>query len=152
MYLTKTPEIVPFKAEHYVALYDKYYVMRQGLDPNAVGRTFEEMGPAFSGFYQGKLMACGGVLIPWSGLGEAWCTVSRDILLFGAMATFIKMQQVFKGIISENHLRRVQADVDDWNKQSKKFVEHLGFHPEFAMPKFGPHGETFIRYVLFTEE
>jgi hypothetical protein len=152
VYLTKTPEIVPFKAEHYVALYDKYYVMRQGLDPNAVGRTFEEMGPAFSGFYQGKLIACGGILIPWAGLGEAWCTVSRDVRVFGAMATFIKMEMVFKGIISENHLRRVQADVDAENRRSIKFVERLGFLPEFAMPKFGPNGETYTRYVLFTEE
>jgi hypothetical protein len=152
MYLTKIPEIVPFKAEHYTALFDKYYVMRHGLDPNAVGRVFEEMGPAFSGFYQGKLLACGGVVIPWTGLGEAWCAVSRDIHLLGAMATFVRMEQIFKSIISENHLRRVHADVDAGNRQSMKFVEHLGFKPEFKMYQFGPNGETYIRYVLFTGE
>jgi hypothetical protein len=43
----------------------------------------------------------------------------------------------------------VQAGVVAEHGAGRRFVEHLGFTEEGLMPKFGPRGETFAKYVLF---
>ena len=43
--------------------------------------------------------------------------------------------------------RRIQADAVKEFEAGNRFLVHLGFKKESEMPKYGPNGETFVRYV-----
>lgn len=110
-----------------------------------VDPAFYERGPAFSGFLNGTLLGCAGVVPLWPGLGEAWIVLSPEGRRHRAW--YRAVARILPSIAASGRFRRIQADVVREFEAGRRFVERLGFKYEFTMPKYGPNGEDFVRYV-----
>lgn len=140
-----TREVIPFTTDHYVVATAG---MHPWQDAEAAGRLYETRGPAYSGFVDGELAVCAGVVILYPGLGEAWAVVTdlgRRHPLFVTRAVRRGLQQ----IIRDHRLRRVQADVVTAHTPALEWARAFGFRDESTMPLYGPHGEGFTRLAMF---
>jgi len=117
-------------------------------DPKMVANNLVN-GPAFTGVSKDGIIACGGVLVLWKGVGEAWAITSPLVNLYPL--TFAKIiKKKLKWIISEFSLCRVQTVVDKEHIISRKWVEWMGFKEEGLMRKY-LGGRDFIRYAWIKE-
>lgn len=100
-----------------------------------------------SGFVNDTLLVSAGIMIPWNNCGIAWA-------LLGPQAKnhhFFVFKAISEGLFYFTHkfkLRRIEANVESSLEPAKRLVKHLGFVEESIMPKYGPKGETFIKYVI----
>jgi hypothetical protein len=105
-------------------------------------------GPSFTGVYEGEIVGCGGVILFWKGVGEAWLITSPLVDKF--RLTFAKtIHRKLEELIKSLDLERVQAIVDAEFKTGQKFIERMGFINETpsGMKKY-IGGRTFYRYAL----
>lgn len=102
-------------------------------------------GPAFSGFLDDRLIGCAGIATIWRGSGEAWAVLTPSMPKIAHRVIGVR----FNAILQTGLYRRVQANVLQGFALAVRWVERLGFIEESHMPLFGPHGETYIRYVIF---
>lgn len=107
----------------------------------------EEM--ARSLWYDNRLIAAGGVVPIWPGVGIAWAMIARDIPQQCIKYTFSLYREWLKRLMERYNLHRVQADVktDDFEK-GHRFVKHLGFKHEGKMIAYGPDREDHERYAF----
>ena len=106
-------------------------------------------GPAFTGVANGEIIACGGILPLWKGVGEAWVVSSELVSLYPI--TFAKViWRKLKSIIEELELERVQTTVDVEHKVSQKWLERMNFENEGLMRKF-LGGRDYYRYAWIKE-
>lgn len=97
-----------------------------------------KLGPAFVLLDEaGDLVATGGVMIPWEGLGTCWFFLNR---VYRVREMFAITLQQLAGIIRTYGLKRVDAHVDAEYAAGIRFARHLGFEPESLMRKWGPGG------------
>jgi hypothetical protein len=137
-------EVRVFRAEDYVEI-----MQGKGLgniDALSIGKAYET-GVAYSGFCNGKLVAVGGIICPWPGMGEMWAVLNGST---GCVLGLNKaVRRVVAGVVRNMSLRRIQANVDANSKVAIRWAEWIGFKFEGEMPKYGPNGEDFLRYVMF---
>ena len=146
----ETFTLTPYQPEHYVKLWDAMYLW-QGIpdqpDKAQMAESYAK-GPAMSAVEDsGEVLACAGVLIPWSGLGYAWCVISGRGKERYPLALHYAVKRILRGIMKTRGLRRVQATVFDGAPRNERWMIALGFHKESEMPKWGPRGETGHVYV-----
>jgi len=141
-----TYEVRPFETHHYLMLID---------DLGSIGMDFEKLAANFanngnygrSGFCNNELLVCAGIMSPWPHTGVAWALLSSK----AKHHVHFVHKAVKEGLwyfIHRFKLNRVEANVCDDLTKAKHWVERLGFEEESTMPKYGPHGETFKRYVI----
>ncbi len=103
-------------------------------------------GPAITLIDGDEVLACGGVLKFWRGVGEAWLMVSprgrtQVISLYRYMESFLALCGTKWGF------HRVQASVYEKHDIAHRCAFRLGFIPEGMMIAHGPNKENFVRYV-----
>lgn len=91
-------------------------------------------------FDRDRVILCGGVLTSL-GMGTVWAVLSADagrhmLALHRATERYLEMQQ----------LRRIEAAVQKGFMPGCRWAELLGFRFEGEMPRYGPNGETYLRY------
>ena len=108
-------------------------------------------GPAFTGLFEGEIIACGGVLPFWKGMGEAWLVTSPLVEKF-KLSLAKSVHDKLEEIIKKMKLERVQTLVDGEHITGQKFIERLGFINETpnGMRKY-LGGRTYYRYALIKE-
>ena len=96
-----------------------------------------------------KVLFIGGVCHLWGSVYEVW--VFTTPLFFKKLKT--SLADVHKLVAQMKQLKfaRVQADVRADLSNRLNFVRHFGFREESVMEKYGPNGETYIRWVYFGE-
>ncbi|EPR42728.1 hypothetical protein dsx2_2645 [Desulfovibrio sp. X2] len=105
------------------------------------------MGPAFSLLDdRDELVASGGVVIPWRGVGEAWtlCTprVQRYVL------SYCHAVRRFLGVVEEKeHLHRVQAIIPSGDESLARWMQHVGLDYEATLEAYGPTGDDVDLYA-----
>lgn len=135
--------IVPYKAEHYMSI-------ENGI--NLFGEVKEFLskqylrGPAYTMFAGKEIVGCAGVMILWSGVGEAWA-IATPIARKYPIYIVKTVRKVIDIIMKSMKLERMQAVVDKENKVGQKFTRKLGFEEEGAMKKYLA-GRTYIRYSI----
>jgi len=97
--------------------------------PEEVGRKYVENGGGITVRYDGRIIACMGVVRLWSGVGEVWCFTSaeaarRPRLLCRAALWGIQNAIPFLG------LHRVQAHVRMDFPAALRWIRYLGFSQE----------------------
>jgi len=99
-------------------------------------------------YKDGKLLGCGGIFPLWDNVAEAWVMldpkVKRDPHL-GFIASWVAKRY----LRDHGEYTRLQADVHRDLPENSDWAEWMGFSFESAMPKYGPEGGTYIRYVRF---
>lgn len=105
-------------------------------------------GPAWTVLYDGRIVCCYGIAPVVKGCGEAWMMMS-DEAKARPLVVLRTAKRIFQTIFTSGTYRRIQAMVLADDRQHRNWVEHLGFKVEGVMEKYGPNGETFLRYVMF---
>lgn len=137
---------IPFEAKHIFGLWgaaERDQMTEHKLIEYAV--TYEQH-PAVSFVDGEKLVACGGLVIPWPGLAEAWLRAIPDCERY-RVGLFRLSKRALEMNIRGLKLRRVEATLNSAFAPGIRWAEHLGFWKESELPNFGPRGETFLKYV-----
>jgi hypothetical protein len=115
-----------------------------GLDREALAKDYAK-GPAYTGLYDGEIIAIAGVMLMWKGVGEAWAMFAPDL---GKHKFFVHRmtKSILDQIAVEHGLRRVQACVEASFVTGCRWIEALGFKGEGVMPEYF-NGKTFIRFA-----
>ena len=110
-------------------------------------RAYEYLthGPAFTGICGGQLIGCAGLFILWPGVAEAWA-VSTPLWPSKALSVHKAILTGLNELSATLGLWRIQTAVNEAHKVSYKWVEHLGFKYEGAMPGYGPDAATYLRF------
>ncbi|MBE3144556.1 MAG: hypothetical protein IMZ61_11625 [Planctomycetes bacterium] len=141
--------VVPFKPEHMQRIekedIDAKVLMFIG-DIDSRAELYAKTGPAITMLLDTVVLAIGGVIQFWPGVGEAWMMVSplgrkSGLSLYRCMGDFL--DKCFK----EYGFHRIQASILYDHKEAHKCVMRLGFVPEGMMVHYGPNKENFVRYV-----
>ena len=144
--------IVPMNIKHFLA------VQPRKFDQLCMG-TFEEMrnraetairsGDCFAQIVNGEVVAVGGVVILWSGVGEAWAVTSSlaEKYFVGFHRATIKN---LGRIIRKHRLHRLQATVHERHEKSLDWVKRLGFEREGVLQAYGPDGGNYFMYARLT--
>jgi len=117
-------------------------------DPRAIARTFTK-GESYTAFDSTDIIVCAGILPLWRNVGEAWMATSPLIEKYKIFVAK-NIRKIFKEIIFNLQLERVQTFVDSENMASINLVERLGFKKEGLMRKY-IGGRDFIRYAWVKE-
>jgi RimJ/RimL family protein N-acetyltransferase len=143
---TEAFRVVPFKFEHF-----------QSMELDRPHQTFfldfpghremllrAEQQPAWTAWYEGRVIACGGIVPFWKGVGEGWFFASPEIAKHK-----VALVKSVKGLLwdmEEGGYHRIQAVVLESSRPGRRLVEYLGFKFESILKKYGPGGENFIMY------
>jgi len=143
--------IRPYIPEDYMKIQRRHFdslTFMNFPNPKLIGENLAR-GPAFTGVAPEGIVASGGILPLWKGVGEAW-VVSSELVNFYPL-TFAKViWRKLKELIENNHFERVQTTVDKDHLVSQKWVERMNFEKEGLMRKF-LGGRDYYRYALIKE-
>lgn len=110
------------------------------------------MGPCVTLYSPDRMpIASFGLMMVVRGTAEVWVLASKDISKKPKILIKAARWALSEGCIRYS-IYRVQASIDKDHVVRRKWAEHMGFHVEGLMPRFGPDGETFVRYVRFMDE
>jgi hypothetical protein len=94
----------------------------------------------------GKILAVGGVVPLWDGVGEAWLIPTKNMAGYEipiSRAFRINLDRAFTDL----KMRRVQAAVKVGFERAHRLVQFLGMEEEGMMKKYGPDGADYVRYA-----
>jgi len=142
-------EIIPFES-HHVDLMD----LRK-IDAASIGcvseyeeilRNFQTSRYSFTGVKDGEIVAVGGMMPMWEGVGEGWAITStlihKEIFWFHR---FVVRDIV--GKMKERKIHRLQATVHQDNTISMKWLKRMNFIEEGCLHKYSPDGADYYMYA-----
>jgi hypothetical protein len=95
---------------------------------------------AWSALWNGKLIAVGGMIILWEGVGEAWLMLSKDFNGMSNIAVLLGLRKQLNKMVEDNKLWRVQAMVRPDVPKAVEMIEYFGFEKEGLLKKYCPDG------------
>ena len=142
-------EFIPFENEH------AHYILDKGLNQELLelrpehrkyAYYLKEIGMSFTGMYNNKPIAAGGVFPLWEGVAEGWVLATKEINNFPI--TFSKViKQRCNMLLKNNNFKRFQTSVKADCKVAIRFAKFLGLEEEGLMKNYGPDGADFYRFV-----
>lgn len=105
-------------------------------------------GPAWSLLAHGRVLACGGAVRFWPGVGELWLWLGREALENPvALARWARRALL---LLRRRHgFVRLQAHVCANHRTACRFAEFLGLRREGVCPGYGPDHATHHLYGRF---
>jgi len=135
--------VIPFVPEHLIEMTIQDNPDRAGnMDPETLMRKARERmnGPAITLLNdENRIIACGGIINIWNGVGEAW-SVSSTIAARYPKFILSTARQFIAGC-TEYH--RIQAIVIDGFIRAEKLLAHLGFECEGKLRKYSETGQDY---------
>lgn len=128
-------EIVPFVPEHAarIRLRPLDALGLEGApaaaDPLETGRMYAASGPAFSGLWQGRVVASAGIVVSRPGLGDCWALTSPQTPRF-ALSFQRAVVLMLPRLVAEAEIERLQALVVRGHATSCRWLSRLGFRRE----------------------
>lgn len=108
---------------------------------------FSMPGPAFTLIAEDRcVLGCGGLVPLWRGVAQGWIYAS-DRLRGHPAALHRTVYRALAAAEAALGLHRIEISVHADFAASRRWVVHLGFHCEGAMPGFGPNKDTYYRYA-----
>jgi hypothetical protein len=105
------------------------------------GTVINPHGQALTVFDGETVIVCGGIIPKFKGHGECWAILSAE-----AGRHMRWLHYAAKRFISIEPWSRLEATVEEGFENGCRWVELLGFKFEGRSPKYGPNGETHLRY------
>ena len=135
--------VIPYKADHLKVLmiqeaqqYMQVYISE--ADTKAL-----EQGHAYTGFKNGTVLICAGVMPIWKGRGLAWAYVAQQ-----AGRHMVELTKNVKRVLDTLPFNRIEAAVDVDFKPGHRWARLLGFELEVErMRKFRPDGGDSALYA-----
>lgn len=143
-----TPKIIPFEPWHMLAIAGGPEVVSDVAAVNVLGlaEIYLQKGPAYTILAGEDIVWCGGLVLLWPGVAEAWAAPS--ILVGQYPVTVHRAVTLTLARLKETmQLRRIQCSVVQGYKQSREWVKRLGFCFEGKMKNYGPDGATHHRFA-----
>jgi len=138
-------EVVPFKAEHF-----KLEDLRDPSGPAAFGESFKKLcevyesgGLAWTIMDNDKVVASGGVIFYWPGVGEGWMLVTKRARAY-PLALIKVMKKGIDAASREMKLNRIHATVKCDDRQALRLAKILGFQVEGRLRRYGPDGKDYF--------
>lgn len=142
-------KVVEFKPEHLVN------IEKDGIDGEVVNflgeidkraADYAQAGPAITLLDGDTILAIGGVIMCWKGVGEAWMMVSPEGRL-KKVALYKTMEGFVNTCFEKYGMHRIQTSILCLYPEAHKCILRLGFIPEGMMVHYGPRKENYMRYV-----
>jgi len=105
--------------------------------------AYKEHGPAFTGVRDGRIIGCGGIMMLWPGVGEAWANLAPAVK-HSPKDVLYCLRKGLEIISSAYELRRVQAIATPSFPESVRLLKHLGFVEEGVMRGYWENGEDAV--------
>lgn len=115
-------------------------------DSVKIATMFERNGVGRTGLYEGRVIGCAGVHIPWPKFGIAWAVLAKE----ARNHPFFIHRNILHSLreYTQTHgLERIEANVNADVPILTEWVKRLGFKYESEMPKW-MNGQTFHKYVI----
>ncbi|MHC4620560.1 MAG: hypothetical protein ACYTEQ_22665 [Planctomycetota bacterium] len=144
-------KIVPYKAEHAIALRDGPGVhgLNFWTDFEADAKNNELAGPGYTGYVNGQIVACAGIKILREGIGEGWALFADDEHLDEYKRIVLESFRFhLEAIVRAYELRWVEAIVKTDFVKGCMFLRHLGFKRKCELEQFAPDKKDCVMYVL----
>ncbi len=93
-------------------------------------------------WHDDQFVMCGGVMVVWAGVGEAWVLGSPDVAKHGKQV-YKMCKQGLDAAEKHFNLRRIQATVIEVKFDWIRFAKVLGFKKEGTMFGYGPDGKDY---------
>lgn len=106
----------------------------------------EEDGKAFTVIYEGKVVACAGIITIMDGVGQAWALYPLDIGNYHIDPRIAKDK--LKELMTKYNFRRVQATVRADFPAGESYLRYLGFKREGVMAKYEPDSTDSCLYAI----
>lgn len=112
-------------------------VLIENLRDNTAAWTLE---------HNNEIIGSAGFVMYWPGVAEGWAIITD--LIFKYPYTAHKLfKKMIAGIEKQYEIHRLQTLCLENFERSQRWLERLGFKYEGKMEKFGPNGETYLRYA-----
>lgn len=121
-----SPVLIAFKADHLLAMVNRDTA---GLEDWRFALARESGGPAYTAVVGDTLLGCGGVLLPWPGMGLAWLALTAEAGRYRVWLTRTA-RRVLADIMRAYELHRLEAVVRADNTRNRRWIEALGFARE----------------------
>lgn len=116
-------------------------------DRNDRLKAYTAMGPAFTLFDGDQPVACGGVVIAWKGVGEAWLVPHEDAEEWGT-AIIYAARHFLRTIRKDENLHRLQAVRVSGSGVDRRWFRAMGFKEEpVLLKKYTPNGKDCLLYA-----
>lgn len=123
------PILIPFKAEHLLVVFNRDTDVRE---PLRLALEKEMEGPSYSALFDGQIIACGGIVIPWPGVGMAWTIMGVEALKHRLWITRMT-KRVLADVARSYDLHRIEAVVRADMPVNQEWMRLLGFSRENGM-------------------
>jgi len=117
-----------------------------GLPPLAeLARAYAAAGPAWTVCNGEAVIACGGVVRFWPGVGECWCWAGAGV--DAVPVAFVRLaRRIVDALGMEQGFHRLQLHARQDDLRANRFAKHLGFTLEGSCPGFGADRSTHNLY------
>lgn len=129
--------VAPFKREHLdiLELQQAQAWIRPMFNTKEYRDAIEGSGPCFTGFHDGEVLGCAGIVHVWEGRAYAWALMSaiagrHFISVFRAISRFLELQSI----------KRIEAVVQSDFEQGHRMIKMLGFSFEGELKAYLPNG------------
>lgn len=145
-------EIRPFRPEDVDQLQPQYaqeIELASAGDWRHMTRFAAEVGPAWTGVLDGRVIGCAGFAMRWKGRASAWCIIGADVPR-GAWLS------IHRGVVARIAqlpalgIWRLEAETMHGFIEGARWLRLLGFEHEGLARGYGPGGQDFGRYARVT--
>lgn len=139
-------KLVNFKIEHFD---------RMDIEPTShLRREYRERyemyaqnGSAFTLLdKEGNILACGGVVVHWAGVGEVWILKSKSLSEHPVSAFRVGRFGIADALERLN-LHRIQATVEAGDVLAQNYIEAFDFVLEGKLRCYGPEKQDYFLYA-----
>lgn len=100
--------------------------VEEGIENIMVGAEYNAAaGPAYTGYIDGRIVACGGIRVEKNGSGTPWFIMNKGEKC--KKSTFQTVKLMMKILIEECEFKYLRTFSKIGFPQSQRFLEHLGF-------------------------
>ena len=159
--MTANLQTMPFHPAHADALRLRpgaFWALMSGLPPLAtLAQAYQAAGPAWTVLDGEAVIACGGVVRFWPGVGECWCWAGAGVdpcpVAFARLARRVvdslfgsPSGRPFASLPGGHGFHRLQLHARQDDPRANRFALHLGFTLEGRCPGFGADRSTHNLY------
>jgi len=142
-------KVIPFEPEHMINIEkedpDTDVLMSMG-DLEERAKQYAACGPGITILEGDVILATGGIIQFWKGVGEVWMIVSPSGRKSGTVV-YRHMKRFLDKCFKEYGFHRIQTNILYDFKKPHESIMRLGFIPEGMMIHYGPNKENYVRYV-----